>query len=87
MGTALTAETPMTYSATTNVWTATAVLSAGSLKFRANGSDTINLGDTEDKDGNLASGGTAIPITVAGTYLITMDLSNPGNYSYTLTKQ
>jgi hypothetical protein len=84
------ADTPMTYNPTTKKWTITVVLTAQSapdngLKFRANNSWDFNFGDT-GADGKLEDGGTNIG-TTAGTFLITLDLSNPRNYTYTMVKQ
>jgi len=84
------ADTPMVYNPATKKWTVTAVLTAQSapdngLKFRANGNWDLNYGDT-GANGTLEEGGTNIG-TSAGTYLITLDLSNPRNYTYTMVKQ
>lgn len=84
------ADTPMTYDPATKKWTVIAVLTAQSapdngLKFRANGNWDLNYGDT-GADGKLEEGGTNIG-TSAGTYLITLDLSSPRNYTYTMVKQ
>jgi hypothetical protein len=54
------------------------------LKFRANGNWDLNYGDT-GANGTLEEGGTNIG-TIAGNYLVTLDLSNPRNYTYTMTK-
>lgn len=75
----------LSYDATAQVWTVTKTLVAGSLKFRANGTDAINLGDTTPASGKLVSGGKAISVA-AGNYQITLNLSSPGNYTYSLTK-
>jgi hypothetical protein len=80
-------ETPMTYDMATKVWTVTKALSAGSLKFRANSSDDINFGSNPTADGTLVAGGTAIPVTTAGTYKITFNVSIPGNYVYSILLQ
>ncbi len=80
-------DTPMTYDAVNGVWTVTKPLVVGSFKFRANGADDINFGDYKPANGKLNYGGENIPVTVAGTYKVTLNLSNPGNYTYTLTKQ
>jgi hypothetical protein len=77
-------ETAMTYDITAKIWTVTKALSAGTLKFRANGSDDINFGSSTTADGTLVAGGTAIPVTAAGTYKITFNVSIPGNYVYTI---
>lgn len=84
------ADTPMTYNPTTKKWTVTVALTTQSapdngMKFRANNDWGFNFGDT-GADGKLEDGGTNIG-TVAGTYLITLDLSNPRNYTYTMVKQ
>ena len=80
-------DTPMTYNPTTKKWTVTVTLTAQSapdngLKFRANGAWALNYGDT-GADGSLDEGGTNIS-TTAGTKTITLDLSNPRVYSYTI---
>lgn len=79
-------ETPMTYDTGTKVWTVTKALSAGTLKFRANGTDVLNYGSNATADGTLVEGGTAIPVT-AGTYKITFNVSIPGNYVYSIVLQ
>lgn len=80
-------DTPMTYNPTTKKWTVTVTLTAQSapdngLKFRANGQWTLNYGDTGG-DGSLDEGGTNIS-TTAGTKTITLDLSNPRVYTYSI---
>ena len=80
-------ETALTYDATSGTWTITKDLSVGELKFRANGSYDINFGDNTPADGKLKYGGSNIKVTEAGTYKITLNLSTPGNYAYTLAKQ
>lgn len=84
------ADTPMTYDKVTKKWTVIATLTAQSapdngMKFRANNNWDYNFGDT-GADGTLEGGGTNIG-TSAGTYLITLDLSNPRAYTYTMVKQ
>ena len=81
---------PMTYNPTTKKWSIVATLSTqvapdNGLKFKANGAWDINLGDN-GADGSAEYGGTNIG-TTAGTYLIELDLSNPRQYTYTLTPQ
>ena len=80
-------DTPMTYNPTTRKWTVTVTLSAQSapndgMKFRANGGWDLNYGDT-GADGKLEEGGTNIS-TTAGVKTITLDLSNPRVYTYTI---
>jgi len=87
--------TPMTYDAATKKWTITAVMSAQTApndgwKFRANNNWDISLGDAvlNQTDGKLIlGGGSNIGITTAGTYKITLDLSNPRAYTYTIERQ
>jgi hypothetical protein len=81
---------PMTYDAATKKWTIIATLSTqiapdNGLKFKANGGWDINLGD-DGANGSAEFGGKNIG-TTAGTYLITLDLSNPRKYTYTLVLQ
>jgi hypothetical protein len=83
------ADTPMTYNPATKKWTVTVTLTTqaapdNGLKFRANGNWDLNYGDT-GANGTLEEGGTNIG-TIAGNYLVTLDLSNPRNYTYTMTK-
>lgn len=80
-------ETAMTYDIANKVWTITKALSAGSLKFRANGNYTLNFGSNKVADGKLVYNGENIPVTTAGNYKITMNVSVPGNYTYTIAKQ
>jgi hypothetical protein len=80
-------EIPMTYDNITKVWTVTTALAAGTLKFRANGTDVLNFGSNPTADGTLVEAGTAIPVTTAGTYKITFNVSIPGNYVYSILLQ
>jgi hypothetical protein len=75
----------MTYNKTTKVWTVTLNLSANELKFRANDMWDLNFGDT-GANGSLEFNGDNIKVPSAGNYTITLDLSSPRNYKYTLTK-
>ena len=77
--------TDMTYDPASGTWSVTATLSVGALKFRANNAWDINFGDT-GADGTLEYNGDNISVTQAGNYLITLDLSSAGNYSYNLRK-
>ncbi|RSK29535.1 SusE domain-containing protein [Hymenobacter metallilatus] len=84
-------DTPLTYDATTGVWSARVALTVGEIKFRANSDWTINFGDGFNgatpkvaPDGVLDYGGDNLPITTAGTYTVTLDLSKPGNYAYSV---
>ncbi len=78
------ADVPLNYDSSTGLLTATTDITAGSIKFRANGAWDINYGDT-GADGTLDSGGDNITISSDGNYTISMDLSGP-TYTYTIVK-
>ena len=79
------ASTDMTYNATTGEWTVTAELTGGkAMKFRANNAWDINLGGNAS---NLTYGGDNMSIAESGTYLITLNLSDPKAYKCTIVKQ
>ncbi len=71
--------TPMTYNPTTNKWTATVAFGNGSWKFRANNGWDINIGGANP----LSYGGDNIA-SPGGTKTVTLDLSNPLKYTYTI---
>lgn len=77
-------DTQLTFS--NGKWTGTLVLTSESeLKFRANSDWGINLGD-DGGDGVLEGGGANLKFG-AGTYNVVLNLSNPGYYTYSFTKQ
>lgn len=76
----------MTYDAASKTLTITKDLFAGMIKFRANDGWDINFGDTGG-DGSLEYGGADIPISSAGNYTITLDLSGgESKYTYIVKK-
>lgn len=82
--------TPMTYDPATKKWTVTLDLVPQTApdngwKFRANNAWDINLGAGSGAN-DLVYSGTNIGVAEAGTYTITLDLSNPRAYSYTIVK-
>ncbi|MBB3969184.1 SusE domain-containing protein [Mucilaginibacter phyllosphaerae] len=80
-------DTNMTYDPATKQWKVTVNLTAGKIKFRANGAWVIQYGNKKTNPTNfLEFEGADIPVTVAGNYTIILDLSNPGNYMYSLNK-
>lgn len=79
-------DVPLTYNPETRVWTATVTMSAGPWKFRANGGWDLNLG-AGSQAGVLAYGGGDFNLEASGTYLVTLDLSNPDQYTYTIEQQ
>jgi hypothetical protein len=79
--------TAMTYNKTTKLWSVTTTLTGAQWKFRANNGWDINLGKlkTAPDGSHLEYGGDNIDVE-AGTYTITLDLSTPRVYKYTITK-
>lgn len=77
----------MTYDAEAKTWKVTTDMSAGQWKFRANGSWDINFGPGAGP-GTLAYGAeNNFEIETPGTYLITLDLNDPGYYKYSIELQ
>lgn len=79
--------TALTYNSSTKKWEGTVVLTAGEFKFRANNSWTINLGADSDDDGFMNYGGPNLSVAADGTYNVVLDLSNPREYTYSVTLQ
>ncbi len=84
-------DTDMTYDADAKTWSVTLDLIPqeapdNGLKFRANDDWNLNIGD-DDGDGSMEFSGQNIGVETAGTYLITLDLSNPRSYSYSIELQ
>jgi len=80
-------DTDLVYNPVTGTLEVTLALTAGGLKFRPNNDWAgLDVGDG-NADGVLDQlGGNNIPVTVAGTYKIVMDLRNYGKLKYSLTK-
>jgi len=76
----------MTYNTETRLWTVTTEMTASEWKFRANGGWDINFG-AGSQAGVLAYGGGNFKVEEAGTYTITLDLTNAGYYTYAIEKQ
>ena len=79
-------DVPMTYNPDTRLWTTTVAMTSSEWKFRANSGWDINFGASE-KAGLLAYGGGNFTVEDAGTYTITLDLTNAGYYTYSIEKQ
>ncbi len=73
-------DTDMTYNRESKLWTVTTTLVPGAIKFRLNDDWGTNFGGA---GGVLASGGSDINVTAAGSYRIDMNLVTN---TYTLTK-
>jgi starch-binding outer membrane protein SusE/F len=86
------ASTAMEYDNATKKWTITTNLIGGKeMKFRANNAWDINLGkfDAGKKDNDYAGekmsyNGGNIPVANSGNYVITLDLSDPRGYTYSI---
>ena len=80
-------DTDMTFNSTTQEWKVITTLIGGKkIKFKANRSWDINYGGNAPANGFLKLNGADIIVPADGSYTIILNLSNPGNYSYTLTK-
>jgi hypothetical protein len=70
-----------------NVWEGqVTVTGKEEFKFRANSDWGINLGDN-GADNSLEGDGANLVLPSAGTYRISLDLTNPGFYTYKIVKQ
>ncbi len=85
-------DTDMIYDVATKTWSVKIDLVGGkNIKFRANDDWAINYGDGA-KDGSTNPDGFAdldakdIKITDTGNYTVSLNLSNPGNYTYSIKK-
>lgn len=76
-------DTDLTYDPASQTWRGAMHLTAGGgeIKFRANDGWDINYG-LNDGDEFLSEGGSNIAIDVEADYDITLDLSNPNEYTY-----
>lgn len=81
------ADTDMVFDPATKEWKVTLNLIGGKvIKFRANDAWTINYGENAPSNGFLKLNGGDISVAATGNYTVILKLGNPGNYSYTLTK-
>lgn len=79
--------TALTYNSSTKKWEGVVTLSAGDFKFRANNAWSINLGGDPDEDGSMNYDGPNLNVAAGGTYNVVLDLSNPRQYTYSVTLQ
>ncbi|WP_333878115.1 SusE domain-containing protein [Flavobacterium sp.] len=79
--------TALTYNTSTQKWEGVVTLSAGEFKFRANNAWTINFGGDPDGDGSMNYDGPNLSVDAGGTYNVVLDLSNPRQYTYSVTLQ
>lgn len=76
-------DTPMEYDATTRKWTCVTTLIDKELKFRNADDWKINLGSDGTENGLVAEGSN-IKIAKAHGYIVTLDVTNAGKYTYSL---
>ncbi|WP_158826662.1 SusE domain-containing protein [Mucilaginibacter lacusdianchii] len=80
------ADQNLTFDAATQTWKGNITLATGTFKFRANGANTIVLGDKTPVTTFLMTDGAAITVPAAGQYQVILNLSVSGNYYYELNK-
>lgn len=81
-----TSDTELEYDSNTRLWTAVTILNDKEFKFRANKEWAINYGiDGITQDG-LIFGGDNIKVQTAHAYIVTLNLTNAGKYTYSLTE-
>ncbi len=78
-------ETPLAYDPASRTWRGVQHMTANSMKFRANHDWGLNYG-SDAADGTLSAGGGNIPVAVESDYSITLDLSHPNEYTYSLNR-
>lgn len=81
------ADHDMTFDAKDGIWKAELALKAGEIKFRANDDWAIAYGDGNADGVPDTAENNNIKIEADGTYIISLNLSNAGNYSYSVTKK
>lgn len=75
-------DTAMEYDDNTRLWTVITPLSANHFKFRANKDWTINYGADDSNPGRLLASGSDIKVDVESPYIVTMDITHGGKYSF-----
>lgn len=87
-GSGVSRKTPMVYDPSTKTWSLTADLRPGRIVFETTpvvfGDPVFRLGTKENIFGQLAPDGDAIEISQGGTRTVTLTLSNPPYYTYTI---
>ena len=77
----------MIFDETTSSWSITTNLAKGDFRFRANNSNAINFGHNASTETGIPDyNGEAISIAKAGSYTITLNLTEAGNYVYGVMK-
>ncbi len=78
-------ETQLSYDPSLTVWKGGMHLTAAEIKFRANHDWGYNYG-SDANDGTLGAGAANIPIGMEDDYAITLDLSTPNEYTYSVNR-
>jgi hypothetical protein len=81
------ADQDMTFDPKDGLWKAELVLSEGDIKFRANDDWALAYGDGNADGIPDMMDNNNIKVEAAGTYLVSLNLSNAGNFTYSLTKK
>lgn len=83
-GTGVQSDTDLKFNNATQTWSGVVALKVGALKFRLNHDWGTSYGSLTNNGTLDTQNGNNIPITAAGNYLITLDISK---LAYTITKQ
>jgi hypothetical protein len=81
------ADQDMLFDPKDGAWKAELALKAGEIKFRANDDWAIAYGDGNADGIPDTADNNNIKIDADGTYIVTLNLGNAGNYSYSVTKK
>lgn len=83
-------DTALEYDPSTRLWTTITSLLDKEFKFRGNNDWNINYGAESGQEselsGNLVAGGANFKVKEKSAYIITLDLTNAGNFSYSMEK-
>lgn len=77
-------DTQMEYDENTRLWTVITSLTPNHFKFRANNDWTINYGGDGATEFGLAPSGSDISVANESAYIVTLNLTNAGKYTYSL---
>ena len=77
-------DTKMEYDANSRLWTVVTSMTANEFKFRANSDWTINYGGDGVTENGLSRNGANIKVPKESAYIITLDLTTAGKYTYAM---
>lgn len=75
----------LTYDQNLRVWAIEGAMAADEFKFRSNDDWGLNYGMDDDGDGSLNENGGNFSQSAAGNYRVELDLSNPRQYTMSVT--